>query len=711
MLYPDVPSVRIDQFNGSILKLDPYAVPKDKCLYSQNTGYVRGLAGTRLGHSAVVTASDGAITSMVNWYFVFSSTQVSVALYYAPSLGIKGWQQGGAGFTGTLIAQTGAAGSTMVTSGQRLYASFYDATGRLGFAPGQIYGWNIGADPLFAAPITNTPTVSETGAGVCTAGTRRIGYLMTTRNGYTGVVCPVTSGGAQAPVSFTSTGSKNLRVSIPGGFPSYMTGGSIQVVMTTTSNLNRYFTVPGAVANVLTNPTNITLSISDDDLAATGTDVTANTSATLLTSTVGGTAPFVPNSIFVYSSRMGYTTIDSFGFPVTYISDPNNFQFLSSDQHGIYIEGLAQAVAGFSLRGVCYLATPHAFYSTEDNGGVPVSWTPPQKVDGSIGVLSPTCITVNPAQGYAGIASDRGFYLFQGGVFPALPLSYYQDSDWRRINWSAPTTVQVADDQLNKRFVVAVPLRDTVAAVSGSGPYTVTTATANHLYQTGLSVTITGVTGAQTITVTGVNTFTIPGGSGAPTVGGTITPQTASHQMTWDYTEGDTPETVKYSLNSFTSYRMGALAIIQNLTNFLNEVWYAPAANGPLIRQNDGTEATPYRDVDLSSSAAAIAHLYQTALVPGVEDRGQTIHDFHGMHARVFGNGNWTLKVFGLDGVRTTTPARSPVTLSLTPGKEELIKWFLRSEQESIQWGTNAVDHFCAVSLLTPYYTNAMAQR
>lgn len=714
MLYVDVLTKLVDQFNGPILRLDPYTVPLSSGLYAQNITYVRGEAATRNGHQAVVAQADGAIPSMANWFFVFGSSQVSVIAYYTPSIGLRTLNQ--LGFTVvTVMPVTGAAGASTATNGQRLYAAFYDATGRFSTTGGQVYGWNIGADPLFAAPLANTPTVTEPSAGLCTAGVCRIGFLPTTRNGYTTQLSPVNGNTVFTPVTFTCAGSKNLQVSIPGPLAAYMSGGTYQLVMTTKANLNRYFAVPGTIT-LAGAPTVITASISDDDLVATGTDVTSY--VTLLTSSVGGVPPFNPSAVFTYSSRMGYITIDAAGFPVVYMSDQNNYQKITADQHAIYLQGQATPVGAFSLRGVCYIGTPHAFYSVEDNGGVPATWTPAQLLDGSIGILSPTCIVVNPAQGYAAIASDRGFYIFQGGIFPALPISYYQQSDWQRINWMVPTTVQIADDQLNKRFIVTVPLTNRVASVAGTGPFTITTGINPHLYPSGLAVKIAGVSGAPTITVTGPGTFTIPGGSGTPTTGATIFPQTASHRMTWDYTEGDTPETVKYSLDSFAAYNMGSVAIIQNINNFLNEVWYGCNTAGAFIRQMDGTEALPFRDPTNAGAAAAINSLYQTALIPGPEGTavyGQapesTVHDFHGAHFRVAGNGQLSLLALGVDGVLQVAPAASPITLSPRPGIEVLVKWAFRNEQQSIQFGTNGIDQNMNMNLIRAYYTNAMPQR
>jgi hypothetical protein len=221
-------------------------------------------------------------------------------------------------------------------------------------------------------------------------------------------------------------------------------------------------------------------------------------------------------------------------------------------------------------------------------------------------------------------------------------------------------------------------------------------------------VTIAGA-GSQTITVTGPNTFTVP--SGTPTVGATIFPTTATAQMTWDYTEGDTPETVKYSLNAFAAYRAGAIGTIQNLSNDFKEVWYAPAAAGPIVRQNDGTEALPYQDVDMSGTATVISDLYQTCLVPLSQDPSTTIHFFHGMHMRVFGNGNLAITAFGMDNAKSVVPVASPLALTPTPGKELLVKWFMMNEQQSIAFGTNGIGQWFTMTLIRAYYTEEFAQR
>lgn len=647
--------VEVNDFNGAITRLDPYDVPRDNGLYALNVSYSPGNCATRYGHSVVFNQSDGVITALAGW--VFPGAHNSIVMYFVPASGLViGYIQFGGTFFTMMTAGAASVGAVLLPVGSRAYAVFYDVTGRTGTTYGQVFGLGIGADPLFAAPLPNVPTITETAAGVVTAGVHRIGYLATTRNGFTTNLSPF-SGGVFAPVSFTSAGGQNLHVVIPATIPTYMQGtNNVQIVMTTTTNLNRYFTVPGAIGSLLVGGATINVSIDDDDLAATGTDVTNQVDLLVngLT-TAPYNPPFLPYAIFTYSNRMCYCTYDGANIPVLYVSEQNDPQHVTADQHAIYLEGQVQTITGFSMRGVAYLGTQFSFYSMEDNGDAPVTWIPPQKIDGSIGILAPTCIAVNQAAGYAAIASERGLYIFHGGIFPTLPISYYQNTDWQRINWATPTKVQVVDDQLNKRFIVLAPL----TAGSGSTP----------------------------------------------------TSAAGTYRMMWDYTDGDTADTAKYCISKFESYTPGAMATIQNISNSLTEVWYAPNQTGYIIRQNDGSETHPYRDVAPDGTPAAINSKYQTTLVPGDEDPSETIHDFHGGHFRVTGNGSFALVVSGVDGTVTTTPAASPVALSAAPGKELLVKWWLRSERASLTFGTNAIDEWFQLAHLNLYYTNSFPQR
>jgi len=648
---PDVLKRELTRFTGAWPRLDPESVPLTAALQSQNVAYLRGQVATRYGHSVMFASTDAA-SALFNWIFLSNAPQ-NILVWFNPGVGARAIDLNNiAGGVFSLFAQTTQQGASFAASGPRVYMGFYDANG-IGKVGGQVYGNSV-VDPLFAAPTQITfSSATEPAAGAVTAGLHRFGFLLQTRNGFTTAWCPVNSSNAFSPFSFTASGSKNLRLVVNGAgatWPTYASQG--QLIMTTAANLNRYFIVPGVSWGIAGGTTGTytlpDFSISDSDLTATAADAVSYQNR--LTMDQLGNAPFFPSVIFTYGARMGYVTRDSSGFPVCYFSNLNDFQGLFAATSGVYLPGNQPIVTGFALRGVAYLIGPHSTYAVADNGQVPAQWASPQLVDGSIGTLSPQGVWANESQGYAWVADEGGLYLFEGAAFPDRPISYYQLPDWQRINWAAPTAIQVVDDKNNKRVEVLAPLD----------------------------------------------------GSTTPT-----------HRLTWDYTEGTAPEQAKYAIQNLTSYALGAIGLVQHPTTKRMELWFGPSSAGAFIRQNNGSEANPYRDVNTAgNTAVAIASLYETALLPGIDDprRGQ-VHFHHGDHARLTGSGNVALKVWGLDHLRSVVPAASPLALSATPGAEALFKYWLQSEYASLQLSTSAVDAFFVLSGLKHYFTPASPQR
>lgn len=656
-----------------VLLRDAYGVPANGgALSALNVAFIPGQVQLgRLGFGQAPTTSGpinltSAATSLVNWRFVAVGAEVSVLAMYQPSAGVSVYNLTVPSGVVTEIAQTGAAGASLSPTNERLYAAFYSSS-MLGYAGGQVYGWDVGADPLFASPVNFSPVGSQTGSGVVTAGTHRLAFLLTTRNGYTTMLCPATGPGGFNPGSFTSTGSHNLAVTITpsGSWPSY--ASSIQLVMTTTSNLDQYYTVPGATVNVGGSvPASITVNLDDADLAATGLDATPYLS--LLCSS-GGTPPFSPYKIFQYSSRMGYLTLDPYGFPSIYFSDPNNFQYITADQHAVYLDGQDRAITGDTLRGICYLLTKTRTFAVADNGGVPATWAPPSLVSSVVGTPSPNGFCVNSAEGYAWTASLNGLYFFQGGVYPVMPASYFQTPDWLRINWTDPTKVSVVDDPVNRVVKVFAPLN-----ASGSSP-------------------------------------------------------AGNYIMSWNYTRGFDAESLDYSRDSFGDeqsaayYGTGAAGLVLNQSNGQNEVWVTPNAAGYVLRQNNGTETNPYRDTTFSGSAHSISFTYNTGLIPGPVNQSNstwlpsspTVNRFYGAHFRLRSNlaapSTIALAAQALDGTVSVVPAASPLSVSATPAQEQLVKWILLTEQQSISFSGNTVDNGAILSLIRAYFKPAMSMR
>jgi hypothetical protein len=727
----------IQQFQGSSQASDPYSLDPNHGLYSQNIDFVVSPAGLvqatpRRGISQVIQipSSDGACVSLAPWYFNASDVQDCYAVYYAPAVGAKAWSQV-LGIFLSLVPVTGAKYLSFVPDGVRGYFAFCDVTGRVGVASGYVYGQAYtAADQLFGAPIQTsiaTITVNTTfSAGVITAGAHRLGIVFTTRSGYTGALSPVTPAAVFAPYTFTAPdGVHGWEVTVTfSSVPAYLTGGTFQVVMSSAANPAEYYLVPGAIVNVpgSAGAVNTTVNITDGDLV-TGTNVTENQN--LLTALQNGSPPFLPSAIFAYSSRLGYVTVDSAGFPVVYVSDQNNYQYLTAAFHGIYLEGRQIPIQGCSIDATCFIGTLSGLYSCSDNGGQPVTWTPPARVDGSVGILAPSCIL--SSNGRILLASEKGLFSYASGNFPTIPLSYWQAPDWNRINWNAPTQVQIVDDALDRVIRVTAPLKVLVTAASDTNPIQITTGVLvngqtlpqPHLMTNGVRVTITGVggnTAANTtaaITVTGLNSFTIPvAGNGAYTSGGVVTPNEPTVEMAWNYSGGEEPG-MPYSINAMSAYRNTASGVIRNISTGYDEVWYAPGASNPggLVRRTLPSDVLIHRDVDMNGNPAGIISLYETGICPGTADLNATLHDYAGAHFRIYGSGLLGLSFYGLDHVISGVPAASPLTLPTTPGKELLVKWFMRSEQQTILLSMSSIDAYYVLSMIREYYTDSLGIR
>lgn len=734
-LNPDVGTALVPQFRGSAPSQDAYDIDPSHLAYCQNLDFILGenesvQCATRRGTSVVATPAtgDGSFLSLVGWNFVSSGIQDTYVVYYSSAGGVKFWDIFGASF-GTILATAGASYAVFAFDGLRLYFALTSAGGKTGFSQGHVFGvvGNL-IDTLFAPPLQTSVvglSAAQGSAGVVTAGVHRIAFQFTTKLGYTGALNPVTSGGIFSPISYTAAdGAHSCNVTFSWVGPPPANLATIQVVMTTAANLSKYYLVPAASVAVSGGTQVIAVNISDGDLTATGTDVTQ--AQNLLTQDQSGHGPFSPSSLFTFSNRMGYVAIDPSGFPVVYFSDQNSYQSLTAGFHGVYIEGRRQPVHGQSLGGTCYIATLTDLYSCEDNGGQPVTWTPPKRVDGSVGILSPSCMIARG--GRLLIASEKGLYVYRGGVFPQIPLSYWQTSDWDRINWAAPTQVQIVDDKTDLVIRVLAPLSVVITGVSNTNPIQVTTGVlingnpvaAPHLFQSGLSVTIAGVggttnaNGTWAITRTSENTFTIPAiGNGAYAGGGTAVPQSPNAIMTWAYPEGDEPGKTFYSLHAFLSFRASAIGTVRNLATAQDETWFGPTVTNPgrILRRVLTTDPLPWRDYDLSGAPAGIDAFGETSLLPGSQDESILLHDNHGAHFRVSGQGSLALAVYGLDHTLSVIPTISPIALAQLPGKEILAKWFLRSEQASIQFGTSSVDAYFVLALIRNYWTNSLPMR
>lgn len=648
----DCQSSEVSQFNGAMIpspgNLDASKVPLEKGLNARNVQFFADAVATRYGHSAVFTPGH-AINQMVNWIFEYGTPTATPHNYlalFAPGTGIVTTNLADLTST-TPVPQTTAANAFLMPFGARLYSAFVDNNG-VGVASGQVYGFGIGSDPLFAAPIITVPTFSELGSNLTTVGAKLFGYLIQTRNGY--LTRPSPSPGD----NFTATGYTSLGGAIimsidppSHAWPDYAL--NVCAIMSTTANPADFRIVPSPFPGNSpfwpvnrTGATLIPIEVTDSFLASDG--LQAQPYLDQLGESVAGTAPIKPSAIASYGTRVNYITLDAAGIPVSYMSDASNPQSINAATSAIYLPGNLGQVQGFALRGVFYILGPHWTFSTSDSGGTPISWQSPQLVDGSIGILGTGCVSINTAQNQAWIADEAGLYLFEGGSYPKLPVSYFQRADWMRINFAAAGTIQVIDDKPSQQVHVLAPLD------------------------------------------------------------GATTP---THTLTWDYSNGNDSETIQYcGAASIQGYNPGAIAMVQNQTTKHLEKWIAPSdAALPIGRENNGSETNPYRDF-----GAGIQAVWETSQIP--KAMGGRMISHVGARMRISGSGTVALTAFSMDHSfsvgpftvpsQMTTPQSS--TLSAQPGAEIMQGFYLMNEAASLQivgdglpdswWQLSKIDHF-----------------
>lgn len=554
MILRDYQQAEVKDFKGPwFSNIEATDVPLGNALLAQNCRYLPGKVQKRLGFQTMQTPGD-QVQSMENWIYQYRGVDYNRLVYMGQNSSDSGssWvkimdlSNGAVTKISPSSLDSKTKGVSFAPSGSRLYYACFSGTTNWGWDIPGVYcketlgsaGPNI-ADPLYPPPITLPILVEDSGfAGDVTPGAHNFGYLLTTRSGFTGPPGPGPSI-LTNPVTFTFTNTNQLQMEINpslGTWPYWV--GTIQAVMSPVDSPNHYYTVPGAVQDISgiggsTTNVQLIINISDDDLVATGDDLQPTDG----TSQFAWASPTInPTQVFPYSSRMVYVTAteDEASQSVLLISEPNAYQQVTLDQHAVYLPGQIGITTCFSLYNTLYIVGPHWTYQTADTGDVPVTWPQPQILDSRIGTLAPQGVTANAALGIAWVADTGGLYLFQGGAYQLKPVSYYQESDWNRINWQAPWALKVVDDKVAKKVRVLVPLD----------------------------------------------------GATSPT-----------HIMTWDYTRGLSAEACNYSLDQIGSYSLGSGAMVQDDTHKRVGFWVGPSSDSlTIMRENTEQDEQPYND-------------------------------------------------------------------------------------------------------------------
>jgi hypothetical protein len=447
-----------------------------------------------------------------------------------------------------------AEGISVVSGGNQIFIAGFTSTaaGADQLRVVGVDGAAVNIDKAFLGPQTTKPTLGESGSGSVTAGVHSVGYIITTRNGFTGAISPAVSAGTFDFTSqITASGGKQITFSLTITWPTE--AASVQIVMSTTTNPFQLITVPGLGFNVpggSSFPITATIDISDQQLELEGTDVTNN--QYFLTQDTMGNGPFNPFKVVEYGPRTSYLTYDSNGSFAVYFSQGQNPQPLSEAFNKKKLPGFRKGTSAFVLRGVYYVLGPHWTFSFEDTNDLPALWASATLVDGEIGTLCVEGTMVNASGDWAAVASITGLYIFNG-QYADKPISYMVDPDWRRINWNAAQTIRMSDNKDKKQILLSVPLD------------------------------------------------------------GATTP---SHLMMFDYSDCEgVPdwERVKYSLWNLASYTPRALCVFQNPSTARMEFLIGKGTAGGVLRQMNQTDDThPYAD----QTSSAIAFTYQIAPQP-----------------------------------------------------------------------------------------------
>lgn len=708
MAITDYDKLPIRDFNGQWSRLEPTDVPVNNAIYSQNCEYLPGNVSTRNGFTSSLNSAT-AMSSMFNWvrntgnnfntgnalaYFATASTKArlltDLAQYNAPGA-----------WTIDLFTDASAATVLFTNGGTRLYCAPIN-TACAGTSDGRVVNDDTTTDRLFLGPLSTLPTLANTGTGVITAGTHRVGFVIQTRSGFIGRISPAnsTDGTFNTASAIVAPGGRQINLQVTATWPAEAVG--VYAVMTTADNLAQYFQVPGASYGViggLSSTVNININISDVDLKETGTDITQN--QFFLTQDTLGNAPFYPFKIVEYGQRIVFLTTVGSTFKY-YPSNIANPQQITADQHVRYLPGFRSGRSAFVLDGVLYVLGQNWTYADRDNTQVPVSWPTAELVDGQIGTLSPDGVTVNASKGFAWVAHTSGLYLFSAGRYNTKPVSYYQDDWWKRINWSSAWCVQVRDNKDRLQVYVKVPLKysGTVSTSGNTATFIKTNpATGNDFsgLAPGMAITINNV-GYTIATVSNDGqtlTTTTTIGTNA-SVAYSITPTTATHIFMWDYSNGLTPEAVKFSLWNIASYPLGCIEIVQNPTTQFQELWVgSTSASNPMRLMNDA-DSSPYND-----NSAAIQCIYETALFPAkaLTSIGMQYRHY-AAHSRVTGSGTLNVTSFSID--RTATFSWLPITLDSEPTPFRRIN--LMTIGASHRFVTNAANQWFLLSGIDYYY-------
>lgn len=415
---------------------------------SNNVRFRPGECFSREGTSIRATVA-GKVTSMYNWItsgfnrVLFTESGTAIRKVNVPDSVVSDLFTGLPAFRAMSVAEAGT----------RAYIALFDAN-CLGVTQARVTDGASANDVAFAPPLVFTSSSAvDSGPGLCTAGTHLIGFVCQSRTGFNGKPSPAPAD-VFTPISITlAAGKRTIQVQITLNTPaSAGLDSAIYVIMTRADNANKWFYVPGVFAVLPPSTAGWVqnfppISITDEDMANRAE--LADKQFDILSQTVGGTGPFNPSVVLAYRHRVVYIADNK-----AYISEIDDAQALSEDQHVKQTPGLKRIVTAFPYGQSLYLVGDKWLAQTADNGDLPVLWSQPQELSG-IGTTAPLGVDWRTAGGYVWMACEDGLRLFRG-TFDPIPITYLFEG-WGNINWAAAYCIHVVDDIVNRKCYVAIP--------------------------------------------------------------------------------------------------------------------------------------------------------------------------------------------------------------------------------------------------------------
>lgn len=447
----DYEKIVLTDFSGPNLIAEPTDVLPPFSLVSNNIEYTPGNVATRLGYYAhraglmtggVVSGAfnfQRGVLSKLIWCVVAGSDAIFLEASYNDAVfNILG--------TGYPVG-SGLKGASFAQYGRFVYVAPYDNNFLNGFSmvivdmePSTpiIYG-------AFSPPLTNVDfsfTTVVSAGGDVTIGNHVYAVVFQDKTGFLTRPSPIDSLARTAyPTVAVTTAGQKISVTITPATTWPLNLETAFLVMTSATNAARLLYVPIAGATVSAG-TATPVVFGDMVVADVVLDEQLDIGdlESVATQNAVGSPPFPPYFVFPCGDRMGYLfeqgqIIGGHAYSVA-ISDPGNPQHVTADRHVLQLPQQRQASCAFAFQGTVYLFGPNWTYAYTDTGDVPVLWPRPNTVDDKLGTAHPYGISID-ATGFGFVAHRTGLYLFQGGQYGKLPVSYWQTPLWNQIDWSA----------------------------------------------------------------------------------------------------------------------------------------------------------------------------------------------------------------------------------------------------------------------------------